>query len=139
VYFTRSRGNQLSSPMDQGVTGALWGLCLGASQPPVYRNYLPGRVNIVSVKELILRDQVDTTVWLCDQSSCHRKFDEHALQARSILVKDGGPRRVHDTVWGRRPHSMVNEDATAKGLRTICVSAVSPQRGCWLMTCRLCY
>ena len=41
-----------------------------------------------------------TIVWLFDQSSCHKKYDDHALQANKIFVKDGGPRRVRDTVWG---------------------------------------
>ena len=60
-----------------------------------------------------------TIVWLFDQSSCHRKFDELSLQASKILVKDGGSRRVRDTVWAGRPHSMVNAGGSAKGLRTI--------------------
>ena len=60
-----------------------------------------------------------TVVWLFDQSSCHRKFDEHALLAKNILVKDGGPRRVRDTVWAQKPQRMVTEDGIAKGLRTI--------------------
>ena len=60
-----------------------------------------------------------TLIWLFDQSSCHKKFNDDALVASKILVKDGGPRRVRDTVWAREPQSMVNEDGTAKGLRTI--------------------
>ena len=60
-----------------------------------------------------------TVVWLFDQSSCHRKFDEHVLLARNILVKDGGPRHVRDTEWARQPQSMVTQSGTAKGLRTI--------------------
>ena len=48
--------------MDQDVTGALRGLRLGDSQRPVYYNYLPGRVNKVSIKELILTDQLDVIV-----------------------------------------------------------------------------
>ena len=57
-----------------------------------------------------------TIVWLFDQSSCHRKFD---LLAKNISVKDGGPRRVRDTVWAKQPQSMVTEDGVAKGLWTI--------------------
>ena len=60
-----------------------------------------------------------TVAFILDQSSCHRKFDDQALVARNILVKDGGPRRVRDTVWGGRPQSMVLPDRSAKGLRTI--------------------
>ena len=60
-----------------------------------------------------------TIVWLFDQSSCHKKFDELSLQASKILVKDGGPRRVRDTVWAGRPQAMVNDDGSAKGFRTI--------------------
>ena len=41
-----------------------------------------------------------TIVWLFDQSSCHRMFDDLALQSSKILVKNGGPRRVRNTVWG---------------------------------------
>ena len=36
-----------------------------------------------------------TVVWLFDQSSCHRTFDDQALLAKNILVKDGGPRCVN--------------------------------------------
>ena len=60
-----------------------------------------------------------TLVWLFDQSSCHRKMDNMALQANKLLVKDGGPRRVRDTTWAGRPQNMLNDDGTAKGLRTI--------------------
>ena len=35
-----------------------------------------------------------TAVLLFNQSSCHCEFDEYALQAKNILVKDGGPRGV---------------------------------------------
>ena len=47
------------------------------------------------------------------------RFDEEALIAKSILVKDGGPRRVHDTVWAEQPQAIVNSDGSAKDLRTI--------------------
>ena len=60
-----------------------------------------------------------TVLFILDQSSCHRKFDERAHVARNILVKDGGPRRVRDTVWAGKPQSMVLPDGSAKGLRTI--------------------
>ena len=62
-----------------------------------------------------------TIVWLFDQSSCHKKFDDLALQANKILVKDGGCRRVRDTVWAGCTQTtyMVNDDSSAKGLRTI--------------------
>ena len=60
-----------------------------------------------------------TIVWLFDQSSCHKKFGDLALQANKILVKDGGARRVRDTVWGGQPQEMVQDDGSAKGLRTI--------------------
>ena len=38
-----------------------------------------------------------TIVWLFDQSSCHKKY---ADDASKILVKDGGPWKVKDTIWG---------------------------------------
>ena len=60
-----------------------------------------------------------TLVFIFDQSSCHKKFDDKALIAKNILVKDGGERRVRDTTWAGRPQAMVHPDGTAKGLRTI--------------------
>ena len=60
-----------------------------------------------------------TAVFILDQSSCHQKFNEKALIARNILVKDGGPCRVRDTVWANHLQSMVKGDGSAKGLRTI--------------------
>ena len=41
-----------------------------------------------------------TIVWLFDQSSCHKTYDDLALQSNKILVRDGGPQRLRDTVWG---------------------------------------
>ena len=60
-----------------------------------------------------------TIAFVFDQSSCHTKYDDHALLAKSILVKDGGPRRVRDTVWAGSVQTMVIPDGQAKGLRTI--------------------
>ena len=60
-----------------------------------------------------------TIAFIFDQSSCHKKFDENALIAKNILVKDGGPRRVRDTVWAGRAQVMLNSDGSAKGLKTI--------------------
>lgn len=51
--------------------------------------------------------------------ACHKKFDKKELIAKSILVKDGSPHRVHDTVWAGHPQTMVNSDGSAKDLRTI--------------------
>ena len=71
------------------------------------------------IAEIKYPSSTHTVVFVLDQSSCHRKFDEKALVARNILVKDGGPRRVRDTVWAGQPQSMVMLDGSAKGLRTI--------------------
>ena len=60
-------------------------------------------------------------VFVFDQNCCHKKFDERALIAKNILVKDGGPHRVCDTVWAGKPQAMVHSDGSAKGLRTILV------------------
>ena len=60
-----------------------------------------------------------TVVFLLDQSSCHRKFDKMALIPQNIMVTDGGPRRIRDTVWAGQPQSIVLQDNLAKGLRTI--------------------
>ena len=60
-----------------------------------------------------------TVVFILDERSCHCKFDERALVARNIPVKDGGSRRVQDTVWAGQPQSMVLPDGSAKGLQRI--------------------
>ena len=54
-----------------------------------------------------------TVVFILDQSSCHRKFDEKALLARIILDKDGEPRRVRDTVWAGKPQPILLPDVSA--------------------------
>ena len=38
-----------------------------------------------------------TLVFVFDQSSCHKEFDQKALIAKNILVKDDGEHRVRDT------------------------------------------
>ena len=73
----------------------------------------------VDIAEFKYPAATHTLVWLFDQSSCHRKMDSMALQANKLLVKDGGPRHVRDTTWANRPQPMVNDDGSAKGLRTI--------------------
>ena len=75
--------------------------------------------NACDITESLYDITTHTIVWIFDQSSCHRKFHEQALIAKNILVKDGGPRRVRDTVWAGRPQEMVHPDGTAKGLKTI--------------------
>ena len=52
-----------------------------------------------------------TVVFILDQSSYHWKFDDKALVTRNILVKDGGPRQVRDTVWAGQPQTMALPDA----------------------------
>ena len=54
--------------------------------------------NAASIADIKYGGSGYTVVWLFDQSSCHRKFSDDALQAKNILVKDGGPQRVRDTV-----------------------------------------
>ena len=81
-----------------------------------------------------------TVVWLFDQSSCHRKFNDQALLAKNILVKDGGPRCVRDTDWARQPQSMVAESGTGKGLRTIlretCIKYACRRYACCIIEAR---
>ena len=60
-----------------------------------------------------------TVVFILDQSSSNRQFDEKALLARIILVKDGGACCVRDTVWAGKPQPILLPDGSAKGLRTI--------------------
>ena len=57
-----------------------------------------------------------TIVFVFDQSSCHRKFDN---KPKNISAKDGGQCRVRDTEWADAPQAMVHPDGSAKGLRTI--------------------
>ena len=53
------------------------------------------------------------------RAAATKKFDEYALLAKNLIVKDGGSRRVRDTVWGRKPQAMITDEGVAKGLRTI--------------------
>ena len=71
------------------------------------------------ITEVKFTPSTHTLLFILDQSSCHRKYDEKALVAWNILLKDGGPRHVRDTVWAGKPQSMVLSDGSAKGLRTI--------------------
>lgn len=66
-----------------------------------------------------LSKECHTLVFVFTQSSCHTKYDDHAFLAKNMLVKDGGPRRVRDTVWAGRVQEMVLPGGSAKGLRTI--------------------
>ena len=75
--------------------------------------------NACDIAEVKYRPNQHTIVFVFDQSSCHTKYDDHALLAKNILVKDGGPRRVRDTVWAGSVQEMVLPDGQAKGLRTI--------------------
>ncbi len=59
--------------------------------------------NACDIAEVKYPPSTHTVVFILDQSSCHKKFAEHALIAKNILVKDGGPRRVRDTTWARAP------------------------------------
>ena len=75
-----------------------------------------------------------TVAWLFDQSSCHRKFDEQALLAKNILVKDGGPRRVRDTVWGKTASHGDRRRNCCKRAQ-FCWRWVSTRRVCVRMIC----
>ena len=92
---------------------------MNINEQTVSRNLMEQMKNVVDIAEVKYKSDKFTLLWLFDQSSCHRKFGEHALLVKNILVKDGGPRRVRDTVWARQPQVMVNEDGSAKGLKTI--------------------
>ena len=63
-----------------------------------------------------------TIVFVFDQNSCHKKFDEKVLDPKNIQVKDDGPCRVCSRRWAGKPQAMVHPDAN--GLRT-----VSAERG----------
>lgn len=45
-------------------------------------------------------------------------LQKNMTQAKKILVKDSGERRVRDSVWAGRPQAMVHADGTAKRLET---------------------
>ena len=53
-------------------------------------------------------------IFVCDQSSCRTKYDDHALLVKN---KDGGPCRVLDTVWEGSVWEVVFPDGYVKGLR----------------------
>ena len=67
--------------------------------------------NIAESKYNISKHKI---VWIFDQSSCDKKYDEHAFIAKNLLVKDGGDRRVCDTVWAGRPQEMLLPDGTQR-------------------------
>ena len=46
---------------------------------------------------------------------CHKKYHDYSLQAKKILVKDGGKWRVRDAMWTGTPTS----NGPSKGLRMI--------------------
>ena len=58
--------------------------------------------NACDIVEVKYPHHQHTFVLVFDQSSCHTKYDDHALLVKNILVKDGSPRRVRDTVWAGR-------------------------------------
>ena len=75
--------------------------------------------NACDIAEVKYPHNQHTLIFVFDQSSCHTKYDDQALLAKNILVKDSGPRRVRDTVWAGNVQEMVLPDGSAKGLRTI--------------------
>ena len=72
--------------------------------------------NICNVVKKIYNRTTHTCAFTFDQSSYHKKFSKYALQAKKILVKGSGERRVRDTIWAGWPQAMVHSDSTAKGL-----------------------
>lgn len=44
-----------------------------------------------------------TIVFVFDQSRCYTEYDENA---KNIMVKDGGPSRLRDTVWAGSDQKM---------------------------------
>ena len=85
--------------------------------------------NACDIAEVKYPPSQHTLVFIFDQSSCHTKYDDQALLAKNILVKDGGPRRVRDTVWAGNVQEMVLPDGRAKGLRTVLTErGINPQR-----------
>ena len=70
--------------------------------------------NAANIADFKYRKDKYTIVWSFDQSSCHRKFYEQALIVKSILVKDGGGRRVRDMVWANQPQRMVTHKWVAR-------------------------
>lgn len=65
---------------------------------------------VILLNSHTVRRPTHTCVFVFDQSNYHKKYDEHALLANNILVKDGGEQRVRDTTWAERPQVMVNGD-----------------------------
>ena len=75
--------------------------------------------NVCDMVETIYAPTTHRRVFIFDQSCCHRRFSDYAVQAKKVLVKDCGERRVRDVTWAGRPQPMVHSDGTAKGLRTV--------------------
>ena len=46
--------------------------------------------NACDIAEVKYAINKHTVIFVIDQSSCHSKYDDHALLAKNILVKDGG-------------------------------------------------
>ena len=61
-----------------------------------------------------------TTIWLFDQSSCHRAYAPDALNANRMNVKPGGVQAVlKDTVWAGKVQKMVFDDGVPKGMKQV--------------------
>ena len=71
--------------------------------------------NVCDMVVMVYDPTAHTCIFIFEQSSCHWKFSSYALQAKTILVKDGGEQRVRDTTWAGRPQAMVHPDGRAKG------------------------
>ena len=67
--------------------------------------------NVCDIVETIYNSTTHACFCVC----CHKKYHEYTLQAKKILVKDGGKRKVRDTMWTGTPTS----NGPSKGLRTI--------------------
>lgn len=75
--------------------------------------------NALDVVNMKYPSNKNKIVFVYYQSSYHTKNDDQALLAKNILVKDGGPRIIRDTVWAGNVQEMVLPDGRAEGLRTI--------------------
>ena len=69
--------------------------------------------NVCDILETVYNPSTYKIVFVFNQSSCHKKFNEYALQDEQDLVKDGGEQRVRDTTLGGRPQAKVHPDGKA--------------------------
>ena len=72
----------------------------------------------MAIAEFKYPKDLNTLVWLFDQSSCHCSYNDNTLNIRRMNVKPGGAQpKMRDTVYNLIPQSMILADGTPKGMK----------------------